>query len=218
MIPREAEKYIYYQEKDIILLHGDCLEILPLFEPDSVDLVLTDPPYGIGLDYETFTDSNNNMRLLIKEVMPLLRRIGSRVALTCGVPNIWAYPESDWILSWNIPAASSSGKWGWIDWSPVLVYGKDPFLQTGKGRQSTVITKQECAPKNGHPCPKPEDFWGMLLKRCSVLQSDLTLDPFLGSGTTAVACKQLGRKCIGIELEQKYLDIAIERLLQEVLF
>jgi DNA modification methylase len=218
MIPDSLREYVYYEEPNIVLLKGDCLDMLPHFEPNSVDLVLTDPPYGVNLDYEQFDDNNKSMRDLIKSVMPLLIKLSARVALTCGVPNIWAYPESDWILSWNIPAASSSGKWGFIDWSPILVYGKDPYLQTGKGRQSTVIIKQENSPKNGHPCPKPVDFWGMLLKRCSVSDTDIILDPFLGSGTTAVACKQLGRKCIGIELEAKYLDVAIERLRQEQLF
>jgi DNA modification methylase len=218
VIPDSVRKYVYYEEKDIVLLKGDCLEILPLFEPDSVDLVLTDPPYGIGIDYGIFKDTEDETIGLIKRGMPIFNEIGKRTALTCGVPNIWKYPPSDWILCWRIPAASSSGKWGFVDWSPILVYGKDPYLEYGKGRQSTVITKQENAPRENHPCPKPIDFWGMLLKRCSVNENDIILDPFLGSGTTAVAAKNLGRKCIGIEIEEKYLKIAKERLRQEVLF
>jgi DNA modification methylase len=66
-----------------------------------------------------------------------------------------------------------------------------------------------------HPTQKPVE---LMLWCINLTDAQLILDPFLGSGTTAVACKQLGRKCIGIEIESKYLDIAIERLRQEVLF
>ena len=73
-------------------------------------------------------------------------------------------------------------------------------------------------PKNiGHPTSKPVEIIKEMASVSST-RGQLILDPFLGSGTTAVAAKQLGRKCIGIELESKYLDIAIERLKQEVLF
>lgn len=70
------------------------------------------------------------------------------------------------------------------------------------------------AVKNGHPCPKPTDQWKWLLKRCS-LPGEIVCDPFLGSGTTLVAARALQVKAIGIEIERKYCDIAIERLRQQ---
>jgi site-specific DNA-methyltransferase (adenine-specific) len=79
------------------------------------------------------------------------------------------------------------------------------------------VWNYDFAGKEGHVTPKPIDLIGNILAHSSNRES-VILDPFLGSGTTTVACKQLGRKCIGIEIESKYLDIAIERLRQEVLF
>ena len=70
--------------------------------------------------------------------------------------------------------------------------------------------------KNGHPCPKPIGQWKWLLKRTS-LEGWTILDPFLGSGTTAVAAKQLGRNYIGIEISEKYCKIANDRLRQDIL-
>ena len=74
----------------------------------------------------------------------------------------------------------------------------------------------EAAEKNGHPCPKPIVQWKRLLNRCTI-RGETTLDPFMGSGTTLVAAKQLGRKAIGIEIEEKYCEIAVKRLAQGVL-
>ena len=69
---------------------------------------------------------------------------------------------------------------------------------------------------NTHPCPKPVRLFHWLINQCSN-DTDTILDPFMGSGTTLVAAKQLGRKAIGIEIEEKYVKIAIDRLRQEVL-
>jgi len=68
-----------------------------------------------------------------------------------------------------------------------------------------------------HPNEKPVELCKYFIG-AHAKEEQIVLDPFLGSGTTAVACKQLGRKCVGIELESKYLDVAIERLRQEQLF
>ena len=69
----------------------------------------------------------------------------------------------------------------------------------------------ESAQKNGHPCPKPQKAWTWLVDKVASPTSTV-LDPFMGSGTTGVACANLGRKFIGIEIERKYFDIACERI------
>jgi site-specific DNA-methyltransferase (adenine-specific) len=71
--------------------------------------------------------------------------------------------------------------------------------------------------RNGHPCPKPLQVWERLINRGTVKYGNLILDPFLGSGTTAVASKILGRKCIGIEISEKYCEIAAKRCSQSVM-
>ncbi|KKM74169.1 hypothetical protein LCGC14_1403040 [marine sediment metagenome] len=218
MIPTSVEKYVYYREKDIVLLLGNCLEILPMLEPDSVDLVLTDPPYGIEKEYLSYNDSKENLVKLIDVFVPLCVSCAKATLLTPGVVNITRYPEPYWTLCWTYRTTNSTGKWGFSMWQPILAYGQDPYLKNGKGRQKDVIDSTEVLDNSiDHPCPKPIETWKRILKRGSVFEGDLILDPFLGSGTTAVAAKQLGRKCIGIELESKYLDIAIERLRQEIL-
>ena len=68
-----------------------------------------------------------------------------------------------------------------------------------------------------HPCPKPIEPWRLIMSRLSVAPTDTVLDPFMGSGTTLRAAKDLGRKAIGIEIEERYCAIAAERLRQGVL-
>lgn len=205
----------YYQDDQygITIYHGDCREILKELKP--VNLVLTDLPYGNNTDYLSYNDTPDNLKETISAVMPHILR-SERALITCGVANIYDYPKPDWILCWHIPAGSGSTKWGFNCWQPILAYGSDPYLQNGLGRRSDTITKNEIATKFGHPCSKPEDFWGLLLKRGSVKETDTVLDPFMGSGTTLVAAKQLNRKAIGIEIEEKYCEIAVKRLQQGV--
>lgn len=202
----------YYQDDYCTIYHGDCREILPTLEP--VDLVLTDPPYGIGLDYGSFIDTPANVAALVSEVIPLCISMSVRTALTCATRQIAFYPPPTWILAWINKAGAYSNPWGFTCWQPILVYGKDPFLQRGLGGRHDIIDWSEPAEKNGHPCPKPLRFWKKLILRCSF--DGVILDPLMGSGTTLRAAKDLGRKAIGIELDEKYCEIAAKRLSQEV--
>jgi DNA modification methylase len=94
-----------------------------------------------------------------------------------------------------------------------LCYGKDPYLANGLGARMDII-KDSHIPEQWieHPCPKSNHFIIKLLLRASVLQSDLILDPFCGSGTTCVAAKMLGRRYIGIDISPEYCKIARQRL------
>jgi len=205
----------YYQDDAVLIYHADCREILP--QLPKVDLVLTDPPYGNGTDYPTFVDSKENLGKLIKETMPLILQVSQRVLITCGVGNLWLYPPPSWVLSWTIPAGIGSGPWGFCCWQPILAYGKDPYLSSGAGRRPDTLVKYEKASSNLHPCAKPIDVWKWLVVRGSVNSGETILDPFLGSGTTVEACKAVNRKCIGIEIEEKYCEIAAKRCCQTVM-
>ena len=92
-----------------------------------------------------------------------------------------------------------------------MCYGSDPMLANSRGRAADIIQHTETSEHNGHPCPKPARFMQRLIQRCSI-ESHTILDPFMGSGTTGVACAKLGRKFIGIEIELKYFDIACRRI------
>ena len=190
-LPAKDKLYYLDTESGQAIYCCDNREVLPLFPDKAFDLVLTDPPYGVGIDYESYDDSVDNLTELLTTILPIVRLKGKRVLLSCGVSNMWLYPKPDYVIAWNIPSAVTCGKWGFISWSPILAYGKDPYLELGLGSRPTLITMTETSEKNGHPTPKPLKFWKLLTIRGSVFQSDLILDPFLGSGTTAVAAKIL---------------------------
>ena len=199
------------------IIQGDCLEIMKTMPDKSVDLTLTDFPYGIGEDYDVFNDSEENVKKLINETMPEILRVSKRVLLTCGTRRITWYPPSDWILAWVVPAGAGRNPWGFTCWQPILAYGKDPYLENRMGSRPDIIQHTETSEKNGHPCPKPINVWKKILLRGSVKETDLIFDPFAGSGTTLVAAKQLKRNYIGVEISEKYCEIAKQRLRQEVL-
>jgi site-specific DNA-methyltransferase (adenine-specific) len=193
---------------DATLYHGDCLEILPTLP--KVDAVITDPPYGLGIEYGTYEDSREALAELAPRWVAAARAMAGRVLCTPGVANIWLYPEPTWTACWAISGAGSRGKWGFSCWQPILCYGQDPYLLAGRGARPDLLFINETADKNGHPCPKPTGFMRRLIDRASI--DGVIADPFMGSGTTGVACAQLGRRFIGIEIERKYFDIACERI------
>jgi DNA modification methylase len=196
---------------------GDCLEVMKDIPDKSVDLCLTDFPYGVNYKYDIWQDTQENLIRLINQAMPEILRISKRALITCGQTNIWKYPEAKWIMAWVNPAGANMNSWGFSCWQPILCYGNDPYLANRMGGRPDIFIHNESSEKWEHSCPKPINFWKKLLLRGSVKDTDLIIDPFLGSGTTAVAAKQLNRNFIGIEISEKYCEIARQRLRQEVL-
>lgn len=214
----------YYEEPGITIYHGDCREILP--QLPKVDLVLTDPPYGVHLgikpnnqrfdrkQYTIFEDTPENVIPLVNNVLEICFTKTNRIVFTPGTKNIFNYKKPDHVGSFFYPSASGCNSWGFSCWQPIFYYGKDPY--SGKGSRPDSFMSVEASEDNGHPCPKPINQWSKLLDRTS-LPGEVILDPFMGSGTTLRAAKDLGRKAIGIEIEEKYCEIAVKRLAQEVL-
>jgi site-specific DNA-methyltransferase (adenine-specific) len=205
----------YYEDSAVTIYHGDCREILP--DLPKVDLVLTDPPYGIGKGYGSYKDTHENLKGMVGAVFADTARLGRVIFITPGVQNISLYPNPRWILAWVYGTTNTYGEWGFNSWQPILAYGDCPYLKNKMGARMDIIRDSKTPDKNGHPCPKPISFIGKLIIRGSVFQSDTILDPFMGSGTTLRAAKDLGRKAIGIEIEEKYCEIAAKRMGQEVL-
>jgi len=197
---------------EVKLYLGDCLEVMKSIPDKSVDAVITDPPYGNNLSYASYVDTRESLELLVPMFMTECLRIATKVAVTPGVANIYLYPKYTWILSWVNMAGVGSSSWGFSCWQPILVYGKDPFLQDGKGRRADTFEQKhnEVADVN-HPCPKPTNVMRWILER-TTRQGDTILDPFMGSGTTGVACVQTGRNFIGIEIDPTYFAIAEKRI------
>ena len=212
------------------LYQGDCLEILPTLA--RVNAAVTDPPYGIGLETKTsdyrdskcfdrgeslrasklYCDDPGHVRPLILKAMPLILEVSERAIIFSGQATLWAYPEPASIGSVFTAAGAGRTSWGFQCTHPVLFYGKDPFLQDGKGgRPNSLRDDQPNGEKIDHPCPKPVSWMRWAVNRGSRI-GETILDPFMGSGTTGVAALKLGRKFVGIEIEPKYFDIACRRI------
>jgi len=191
---------------------GDSRELIKQLPDKSIDVCLTDFPYGVGYEYKSWTDTKENLKLLVDELMPELLRVCKLVVIATGTKNMWLYPEPTWTLCWHVPSGAGVNCWGFTCWHPILVYGKDPYLQNRMGSRADVITHIEMTEQNGHPCPKPINLWRKVLDRVSVKETDTFLDPFMGSGTTAIACMEAKRKFIGFELEPEYISIAQKRI------
>ncbi len=202
---------------DATLWCADCREILPTL--GKVDAVVTDPPYGIGFPYNSYEDTPEALAALIAAFMPAALAIASRVVVTPGTSNIAAYPRPLWTAAWTWETTATYGALGYSQWQPILFYGEDV---KGFGNVNGVIksdrihftggsAKIDHMEGGGHTCPKPLTFVQRLLSRFS-LEGETVADPFMGSGTTGVACANLGRSFIGIEIDPGYFDIACRRI------
>lgn len=175
------------------------------------DAVITDPPYGVGVDYGSVEDSAANVEELMGQVLPLILKWPA-VALTPGVPSMWTYPQPSWLMAWVHPAPAGSCPWGFAGVNPILVYGKDPYLAAGLGRRpDSLVMAADREGVEGHPTPKPLKVWVWLVERLLPRSGQTCLDPFLGSGTTIVAAEQLDRRCYGLEIDPIYCDVIVER-------
>lgn len=206
----------------VTLHRGDCLDVMRSIEAGSVDAVVTDPPYGVRLGekkrnqktlesvgYSSFDDTTESLKELIDAAFPEMLRIARRIVLTPGVRNMWMWPKPDHVGAFFYPSATGCNSWGFSCWQPIFYYGKDPY--GGKGSRPDSFQYTGKAEKVGHPCSKPLGKWQKLLER-TTLAGETILDPFIGSGTTALAALNTGRKCIGIERDEGYFDIACRRV------
>ena len=212
----------YYDHAGITIYHGDCRDVLP---DVTADCVVTDPPYGLGVlagihkgsnDYASYDDTYEQVRDVIVPIVCSLIKAVSCVVLTPGNRCAWLYPQPDSIGCFFMPAATSVQRFGNLDAQPILYYGR-PHRTCGPMGMPCSWRLTERAEKNGHPCPKPERAWRALVSTVT-RDASVILDPFMGSGTTLRAAKDLGRRAIGIEIEERYCEIAAKRLAQERLF
>ena len=204
----KVEPYYLDREYGQAIYCADCRDILPLIPDKSIDLVLTDPPYGIEF-------RNNEWDKEIPDWLDSARNTANVVIFTTAPLTLWDYPKPDWVLCWARPASNSRAVSGGFNlWSPIPVYGRVKFPTDFKSLHAMVDWRER--DKFDHPTPKPERLWDWLIINASQV-GDIILDPFLGSGTTAYCAKKLNRKCIGIEIEEKYCEIAAKRCSQSVM-
>ncbi len=199
----------YWTSSDgrLVIYHGDCREVLPTLS--GATLTLTDPPYNVGLDYSD-GDRRADYAEWIREWFSLAPK---PLIVTPGMVNLHQWMQMErptWTCPWVKPnQCSPSGLQGFNIWEPVLVYGR-PSKKVGQDAWVMPISTMQ-RNVGDHPCPKFLPFWRRLLQAFA-LPTDVPVDPFLGSGTTLVAAQALGLAAIGIEIEERYCEIAARRL------
>jgi site-specific DNA-methyltransferase (adenine-specific) len=189
------------------VIQGDCLEIMRGMPDKCVDLVVTDPPYD-------FTKSQ------IWDLLGEFQRVSRYGSIVFFPPeNQWGIPEQ--YLFWVKPISTKNTSRRYSRFVEMIgLYNlplKTKWDASRHWSQYTNVFTDLVEGESEHPYEKPRSLMRRLILNHSE-RNDLILDPFLGSGTTAVAAKQLGRNYIGIELSEKYCKIAEERLRQETLF
>jgi DNA modification methylase len=207
----------YYQDESVTLWHGDCREITGWL---AADVLVTDPPYGIGWSKSTNRRAQSKAHAGIQNDQDTscrdeaLTLWGDRPGIVFGT---WAapFPPSKQVLVWRKPVDAGvvgsttgyrrdtelvflTGKW------PLRNSSRSSVLETNGGKTRYL---------KSHPHAKPPGVMESLIE----WTTGLIADPFAGSGSTLVAAKRLGRRSIGVELEERYCEIIASRLSQEVL-
>jgi len=207
----------YYEHAGVAIYHGDCRDVLPALP--RADLVLTDPPYGIGeargknasrgnlavaIDYgvESWDDEPVDAELIGAVIA------AGRYAVVFG-GNYYDLPPSSCWLVWDKENGGNDfadAELAWTNYGTavrLIRHMWNGMLRKGGEHRS-------------HPTQKPLGVMAWALTACPIV-AELVLDPFMGSGTTLRAAKDLGRRAIGIEIEERYCEIAARRLSQGVL-
>lgn len=199
----------YYEHAGITIYHGDCNSIAGISAPD---LVLTDPPYGIGAS----TGIGKYGRLRNGGDHPVWDLQAPSLAWLAAFPyvivwggNYFALPPSRMFLVWDKGAGFvgrdfAECEQAWCSWDGnAKMFHRDPLARRD------YIGKE-------HPTEKPIPLMAWCIGQCPRIP-EVVLDPYCGSGSTLVAAKQLGIAAVGIEIEERYCEIAAKRLSQEVM-
>jgi site-specific DNA-methyltransferase (adenine-specific)/modification methylase len=192
------------------LYHGDCMEVMPTLE--KVDAVVTDPPYGIG---ESSKNHKSRDKLAkskdygcdtwderpVQEFVPYAHEIANEVVIFGG--NYYELPPAKCWLVWDKENGANDFADAELAWTNL-----DKAVRLKRYMWNGMLRANKES-RGDHPTQKPV---GVMEWAVGHTSGEMVLDPFMGSGTTGVACMNLGRKFIGIELERKYFDIACERI------
>lgn len=212
----------FHREPAGVIYCADCMDILPKIPAGVIDLVLTDPQYGIGESNEKNLSRGNlaaptDYGHYEWDSEPITQELFDMVVSTGHCAIIWGgnyyrvAPSAAWLI-WD----KLNGKNDFADVE--LAWSNLPQAARIKRHLWNGMLRKDKEPRY-HPTQKPLEIMTWCIGQANKHgENAIILDPFLGSGTTAVAAKQLGRKFIGVEIEEKYCRIAVERLRQEELF
>lgn len=195
----------YYEDGAVTIYHADCMDVLPTL--GQFDLLLTDPPYGIGACNQTLGKGRKDFH---RGDWDSTRPDISAVTVMAEWQCIWGGnyfsdvlpPTNDWLI-WH---KANDGR----------SFSECEMAWTNYGRQTRHLTHHWSGEIKSHPTQKPEPVMVWALSQAPAMVRTV-LDPFMGSGTTLVAAKRLGKVAVGIEREERYCEIAARRLSQGAL-
>jgi len=231
----------YYQDDWVTIYHGDCREILPELSDKSIDLTLTSPPFNLGGNYH---HTGNYRHKPYADDLPEIEYRQNQIEILDALYDIVKSTGSLWYQHKNrIKNGLSSTPYEWLlktKWQMkqeiVWVNGSQNFdkcrfypmteriywlVKDKHTRLDNIVNRHDdwhIEPVGTNTLVKrafPEELAQTIIV-CFPTASQI-LDPFLGSGTTAYCAKKLGRKCIGIEIEERYCEIASKRCSQTVM-
>lgn len=203
----------YYEDEHVTLYHGNCLEEAAWLE---ADVLITDPPYGMSFQSghrgEAFAPIAGDHSTAVRD--DALKQWGDRPAAVFGT---WRVPRPDGtkqVLVWNKhgvgPGMGNLALAFGTSHEEIYLLG---LWEKRSARRGSVITT-ESSPNGlttriGHPTPKPVGLMEILVAAAPL---GTIADPFAGSGATLLAARNLGRRAIGVEIEERYCEIAAKRL------
>jgi len=207
--------------KDFInkIICGDALELIKRIPNNLVDIIITDPPYGIEKKGIKNSESLETFYKILPECKRVLKQDSFFITFfsTKKLPELFVNNpfEYFWQFILYCPLASVRSPIGFTKFMSCFVF-KNGNPKVSKWNKDIFVDSptKMIEPDEGfinHPSPKPKKFIGEIVKMFSE-ENDLILDPFIGSGSTALACKLLNRKFIGFEIVREYCDIAEGRL------
>jgi site-specific DNA-methyltransferase (adenine-specific) len=214
----------YYEQSGVVIYHGNCEELLDGYFAAPAH-VMTDPPYGINLanhaagrerSDRSFAIAGDEDQTLGQAVLNWAHVSSVPVVAFANPRKPWAGPWRQWLVWDKGPVVGGGGDTAtlWkLSWELIQVSGRKKRGPRDSSVLNYWVTPQLSAV---HPAAKPEALMAYLVY-CLTDNDDMILDPFMGRGTTLVAAKRLGRKAVGIEIDERYCEIAAKRLQQEVL-
>lgn len=204
---------IYYQDGQVTLYHGDCLEIDAWL---TADTLITDPPYGMAFESSWIPGNrrpiaNDNDATVRDEALALW---GDKPACLFGTWRVARPKSTRQVLIWDKRGAGP----GMGDLSTAFgtsheeIYLIGHWPKTAARRGSVIATESSpsgLTTRIGHPTPKPVGLMEVLV---ATSPGDVVADPFSGSGATLLAARNLGRPAIGVEIEERYCELIAKRL------
>lgn len=192
---------------------GDCLELMREIPDGSIDAVITDPPYGIALANHgsfigDFTVIGDTDLTLADSLVDWTNQRNITTAMFCSPDKPYSGKWNSRLV-WHKPGRGIGGDWErcWMrDWEMILIRATKPIRK----KESSVL-RYAPATCEYHKCEKPVSLLVYLIEQLTN-EGDTILDPFMGSGTTGVACVKLNRNFIGMEINEDYFRIAQRRI------